>query len=592
MIKYQRFRREFMAWRMTQLSEVRSLTDLTELPYGSILHVLDNFPCDGKIAWGPRADNYLINMNRFRLFMNNQIMWPEKKPTDVAPVSKEKLLLMNSGVMSGIAQYKRDMMPRVKYLDNLAEAPIIASTLSVVNYNPLFRARALGMRKKVRFFNFLLACLVNKINQFPDRQQFIHIPLEPFIYEKKHFLRTLKKYDKIATMFPERSSYLFLAHFYGIIAKPVSLPRRGELPKMDLEEGEESSVESLMDMDLNGLDSEEGEDWTLNCRILDEQIDAGTEALREGENPYKLTIFEFLKPQMYEKINFIFTVGNHYVAYNLRDLNELNGKANVGLLRIIAGINNLVRTHSEGAMDDELTVDRTAPEKVVTVDEIKLENGNITNFTKPLTHQEKIEAAEIDMLELDDVTKILDGMPQNSTPKQREHVVKLSKAYKNLTIDGIKFDKLMADFDDDLLFRQLVVQPPEPTDTLLRQRLHTACFGGRLNEHGVFAQNLRPFCDGRNFAVKLIVLAFIEVDHSHVETVFLVPVGGTAHDILREVPERPFAPLPCHDNVPAVSGFSHPLWLHLVDELIVANQSVRDLIEGIAKLLPVIEVCS
>ena len=73
MIKYQRFRREFMAWRMTQLSEVRSLTDLTELPYGSILHVLDNFPCDGKIAWGPRADNYLINMNRFRLFMNNQI---------------------------------------------------------------------------------------------------------------------------------------------------------------------------------------------------------------------------------------------------------------------------------------------------------------------------------------------------------------------------------------------------------------------------------------------------------------------------------------------------------------------------------------
>ena len=459
MIKYQRFRREFMAWRMTQLSEVRSLTDLTELPYGSILHVLDNFPCDGKVAWGPRADNYLINMNKFRLFMNNQIMWPEKKSTDVAPISKEKLLLMNSGVMSGIAQYKRDMMPRVKYLDNLADAPIIASTLSVVNYNPLFRARALGMRKKVRFFNFLLACLVNKINQFPDRQQFIHIPLEPFIYEKKHFLRTLKKYDKIATMFPERSSYLFLAHFYGIIAKPVTLPRRGELPKIDVEEEEDSAVEALMDMDLNGLDSEEGEDWTANCRILDDQIDAGTEALREGENPYKLTIFEFLKPQMYEKINFIFTVGNNYVSYNLRDLKELNGKANVGLLRIIAGINNLVRTHSEGAMDDELTVDQTAPEKVITVDEIKLDKGNITNFTKPLTHQEKIEAAEIDMLELDDVTKILDGMPQNSTPKQREHVVKLSKAYKNLTIDGIKFDKLMADFDDDLL------KPPEVETT-------------------------------------------------------------------------------------------------------------------------------
>ena len=64
--------------------------------------------------------------------------------------------------------------------------------------------------------------------------------------------------------------------------------------KCDVEENEDSAVEALMDMDLNGLDSEEGEDWTANCRILDEQIDAGTEALREGENPYKLTIFEFL----------------------------------------------------------------------------------------------------------------------------------------------------------------------------------------------------------------------------------------------------------------------------------------------------------
>ena len=69
MIKYQRFRREYMSWRMSQLGQVRKLEELTELPYGCILHVLDNFPCDGKIAWGPRADNYLINMNKFRNFV-------------------------------------------------------------------------------------------------------------------------------------------------------------------------------------------------------------------------------------------------------------------------------------------------------------------------------------------------------------------------------------------------------------------------------------------------------------------------------------------------------------------------------------------
>jgi len=467
MIKYQRFRREHMSWRMSQLGQVRSIEELTEMPYGCILHVLDNFPCDGKISWGPRPENYLINMNKFRLFMYNQVMWPSKKPTDVAPFYKDKLLLMNSGVINGINQYRREMMPRVKYIEDLEHAPIMASTMTVVNHNPLFRIRALGMRKKVRFFNFMLANLVNRIMEDKERQHFIHIPLENFTYEKKDFIRTLKKYDKIATLYPERSSYLLLAHFYGIIAKVVTLPKRGELPVNEAEAGDDLSKNdgatetlSVIDDMKNltstdelakslGIDTEDY-NWLTNVPS-DGLYDVSTEGLKEGENPYKMSIFEYLPASMYEKVNFIFTVGDHFICYNLRDIKELNGRANVGLLRIIAGINNLVRTSYEGAKEDTIDDAETAPEAVTTIDEEKANVGNTTTFTKPLTHQEKIDAAEVDLLELDDIDKIIKQMPVTSTQKQVEHVVKLSKAYKDLRIDGVRFDHLMADFDDDAL---------------------------------------------------------------------------------------------------------------------------------------------
>lgn len=460
MIKYQRFRREYMSWRMSQLSEVRDLNEITELPYGSILHVLDNFPWDGKVSWGPRPDNYFINMNRFRLYMNNLIMWPKPSTTDVAPIYKDKLLLMNAGVVAGIAKYRRDMMPRVKYIEDLKQAPLIASTSTIVNYNPLFRMRALGLRKKVRFFNFLLACLVNKLMEDKEKQHFIHIPLEPFIYEKKHFIRTLKKYDKIATMFPDRSTYLFLAHFYGIVAKSVSMPKRGMPSKTELDEdGSQEAFSVDIDTTYQIQDALEGnEDWFTNLKF-EGMYDAAMEGLKEGENPYTLSIFEYIPAKMYEKINFIFTIGSHYICYNLRDIKELNGKANVGLLRIIAGINNLIRSSNEAANEEEVEETQTVPESVSEIDETRTGGGNTTTFTKPLTYQEKIDAAEIDMLEIDDISSILKEMPKETTTKQKEHVVKLSKAYKDLKIDGIKFDKVLTGFDDDAL------KPPEVDTT-------------------------------------------------------------------------------------------------------------------------------
>lgn len=448
MITYQRFHYNWMTWRRSDLAKVRDLSDLTELPPGVIVHILDNFVMDGKISYGPRTDNHLINMNKFRLFMHNVTTWPTKKATDVAPINKEKMILFGGGVISNLSKYRISMQPRVLFYDDYTRMPERLSTMNIVNWNPMFRIRCLGVRRKIRFFNFLYSCIINKIMEAPDRMHFIHIPLENQCYQRQHFLRIFRKFDRIAALFPERSTYLFLAHLYALIAKPMTLPKRNV--KMDDEEAHEKVGEEGLspitkfevDEDLTGLQSRE----LLNMiKCYSEEMGASQEEL--DEFPYKNSIFEYIPPRMFEKINFILTAGDKYVCFNLRDFKELNGSANAGLLKIIGLINTLVREgYSNDVTDDEPVPDvPEVPEAVSSIDE----NGsNAPTFTKPRTLEERKEAAEQDVTELDDIEPILEKNP-DMTVSQKEHVKKLSKAYKEVKIDGVKIEELLTKIPDD-----------------------------------------------------------------------------------------------------------------------------------------------
>ena len=457
MIRWERFRRESMMWKVSLLTGTKSLSDLTELPYGSIIHILDNFPMDGRVDMGPRKGNHFMHMNRFYKCMHTVLNWPEKLPTDVAPVYKDKMVLVSSSAYSNLLKYCKEMMPYVRRMDKMSDIPVRNGTMGVVNYNPLFRMRVLGQRRKVRFFNFLWAVVLNKIMEAPNRQHFIHVPLENFVYEKKDFLRIFKAYNKLATIYYERPSYLFLAHFYGLLAKKMSLPARGKLPEVEKDAENENendfSEESMHDVALTATSAEADfgdiTDTDFVKGISEYMNDCpadlcGMEGLKDGENPYKLTIFEFLPPPMLEKINLLFTVGNNYICYNLRDAKDLNNAGNVGLLRIINQINTLVRTSDLGAFNDSATSETPmAPDSVITIDELQLEQGNLCNFTPPRTQQERKETAELDLLQLDDISKILEQMPATTTKAQKEHVEKLSQAYKNTEINGVKLDKVM-----------------------------------------------------------------------------------------------------------------------------------------------------
>lgn len=436
-----------MSYRSGSLNQIRSLAELNEMPFDSVVHSLDNFPMIGSMTYAPALDDPIINMNNYKLYIANVINANKiKLSTDVVPISTAKMILTNAGVQQQLQAFRRQLSPRVMWADDITSLPHRASTQCMVNYNALFRARVMGVRRKVRFMNFLFGLIINTIMKAPDRQHFIHIPLEAIQFEKKDFIRVFKKFDRIATKFPEISSYLFLAHFYAILTKRVQLPKRGAL--LDPED----SVEAFTDIDPATWDPDlKAEEFFTNVsEYMSEDSEAALEELKEGENPYKISIFEFIPPKWYENINFILTCGGKFICYNLRDLKEINASG-AALLRIIKHVNMLAAC---GVPVETETIVETpmVAEQIVTVDETG-EKANQPSFDQPMTKEEKEQAADADMDELDNVEKIIETTQAKTekkdlTPAQKEHVKTISKAYKKLMINGKTFEQVLTDVGD------------------------------------------------------------------------------------------------------------------------------------------------
>ena len=85
-----------MTWMQAGFNKIGNIGDLQELPYGCILHVLDNFPMDGRVDWGPRITNSFLHMNNFKVFMHNVTAWPDKKSSEVSCSFRERSISSSS----------------------------------------------------------------------------------------------------------------------------------------------------------------------------------------------------------------------------------------------------------------------------------------------------------------------------------------------------------------------------------------------------------------------------------------------------------------------------------------------------------------
>ena len=444
MIKFPQFRRRFLTWKSSDLKVVRPLVELQELPYGSILHSLTNFQMDDVTSIAPRLDDPIIGLNKYKLFIKN-VIFPEEGQHDVAPLVTNKMIITSAGVITKLNKYRQDMSPRVMWCNSIRDIPLRPAVQGIVNYNPLFRARVLGMRRKPRFMNLLWAMIINQIVSAPDRMHFIHVPLERLMFSRSDFIRVFKKYDRVATKYPEISTYLFLAHLYSILMKRIDLPKRG-IPIDD--EGDKNSVEAIA-IDPKDWDPElSSEEFLSNIKdyvLKDPESAMEALSLKDSENPYKISIFEYLPAKYFEYVNFILTCGDKYIIYNLRDLKELNLNG-AAINRIINHVNMLtcgarpVETVETPQEEEEEVVDEVmVSEDIVSVPEHETV-ANQPEYEAPMTHEDKLEAAQYDLTELDNIDKIVKSstktLSKPLTIAQKQRVEQIGRAYKTIRIDG------------------------------------------------------------------------------------------------------------------------------------------------------------
>lgn len=453
MILFNNFRRKFMTWRTSQFKEVYPLSALQELPVGSVLFILDNFQMDGTVSMSPRLNNPILNLNKYRLFMNN-ILFPTEQSGDVAPIVTNKMVITSAGVMSKLQKYRQDMAPRVLWCDSIKDMPKRPAVQGVVNFNPLFRARVLGMRRKPRFQNLLWAMVLNQVVQVPDKMCFIHVPLESLMFNRSDFTRVFKKYDRVATKYPEIPTYLFLAHLYSILMKPMALPKRGKAFEETEDDLKEMNLESW-GIDPATFDDGSSSEFLTNisdymCKAPEFSLEALN--IKDSENPYKISIFEYLPVKYFENVNFILTCGQNFVIYNLRDLKELNQNG-IGIMRIINHVNMLTAGGRPVASPEEPSNDEieTIGEDVTEVPAPE-EKANQPEYKVPMTKEEKVEAASFDLGELDNIEKIVNQstktLAKPLTIAQREHVREISQSYKTIKLGDRTLQELIQSVPD------------------------------------------------------------------------------------------------------------------------------------------------
>ena len=298
MYNYPMFIRNFHVWKISHLvSRIVPITEKFQLPWHSVLHVLDNiqYP-QSEIQDAPRLNTnpfFLHEKYRKWIYHVTNFQFSTEKvhmPVDIDFLSgkvtdtptEKKYIYRTAKLMPNLMAFRRQYGSTFRYLYDIATIPTMKESFTIINHNPLFRVSVYGKLKLFRKLQFIFGSLVNIACQIPSfKNQYIHIPLTTRVFPRQSFLRSQKDLSLLTIKYPENYHYLVMMNFLNLI------------------------------------------------------------------NPNAHTsLFEKIPESHRKSITFIFTVGNNAIFYNVNDLLNINVK-NKAYIRIINQFNLLSMSHTE-----------------------------------------------------------------------------------------------------------------------------------------------------------------------------------------------------------------------------------------------------
>jgi len=215
MIMYQSFYRRFIFRRPSQLGKVVDKSELVELPKASVVHLLDdNFSFNKPITFVPSVSNWGLNLKPRFKFMHHV----KEPPAPTVVQYPEYFRLPTPGLNIAINNFRKSTLRYIKPTKDLMDMPSRNGILNYINYNPLFRARVLGIRRSTRRFNYIWSCVVNLLAKLPStHMHYIPIPVGVTEYDKNDFRLSFKAYTRSSIKYPDDPWYLLMMNLLGYL---------------------------------------------------------------------------------------------------------------------------------------------------------------------------------------------------------------------------------------------------------------------------------------------------------------------------------------------------------------------------------------
>ena len=457
----QRFKREFTVYKIGHFAtRIVELTDKFELPFNSILHVLDNVNQPVYQDTPRIEENEFIQRESGRKFIYHITELNTKGPI----IYPDKYILRFAGLPTKLMKFRQEQKNNFRYLNSIDEFPTNPMYLTVVNHNPLFRMRMFGRLQFFRTTQQILASIFNTCTEMTklNKHQFVLIPWSDEVFDKQMFVRSRTELSFTTVKRPESFHYIFMMHLVNYMFNKDTT----------------SMFEKLDETTLSQV--------TLILKHNDKYLFLNLKDIKDL-NVKNVAYFRFIN-----QLNLLSLLGNKQIDMSHPEVTKLieENTTELGTEYHIKGTTTVTDTDTNFKLEPEVTqvtdehtesviskiVNTVLPKKTIvpvvganshttipeqkeiirTIEPSGKQTAKRVAIVDRTNNISKIKSTNLNsdtyaeeyIRDLDKATEEFIDNNEDLTPAAKIHFKKLATKYKTCMVSGVPIDKLLRDHSD------------------------------------------------------------------------------------------------------------------------------------------------
>ena len=457
----QRFKREFTVYKIGHFAtRIVELTDKFELPFNSILHVLDNVNQPVYQDTPRIEENEFIQRESGRKFIYHITELNTKGPI----IYPDKYILRFAGLPTKLMKFRQEQKNNFRYLNSIDEFPTNPMYLTVVNHNPLFRMRMFGRLQFFRTTQQILASIFNTCTEMTklNKHQFVLIPWSDEVFDKQMFVRSRTELSFTTVKRPESFHYIFMMHLVNYM----------------FDKDTTSMFEKLDETTLSQV--------TLILKHNDKYLFLNLKDIKDL-NVKNVAYFRFIN-----QLNLLALLGNKQIDMSHPEVTKLieENTTELGTEYSIKGTTTVTDTDTNFKLEPEVTqvtdehtesiiskiVNTVLPKKTIvpvvganshttipeqkeiirTIEPSGKQTAKRVAIVDRTNNISKIKSTNLNsdtyaeeyIRDLDKATEEFIDNNEDLTPAAKNHFKKLATKYKTCMVSGVPIDKLLRDHSD------------------------------------------------------------------------------------------------------------------------------------------------